>query len=128
MRGRRGRATAAPAAGEGGTALILALSLLFALSALSLLSFVAVHTDLLVAGHRKKEREMFFAAEAVLHIAAAAIDAPVGPAIPPEEMAAPTAAFSTGVRKGTFSGWRYFWKASFLPDEGDLTRVVEVSP
>jgi hypothetical protein len=117
---RRGeRAAPAPGSGEGGTALILALSFLFALSALSLLSFFAAHTELLVAGHRKKEREMFFAGEAVLHIAAAAIDTPVGPAIPPEELAAPTVAFSTGVRKGTFSGWRYFWKASFLPDEGD---------
>jgi len=118
---RRGweRAAPAPGSGEGGTALILALSLLFALSALSLLSFIAAHTDLLVAGHRKKEREMFYAEEAVLHIAAASIDAPVGPAIPPEELAAPTAAYSTGVRNGTFDRWRYSWKASFLPDEGD---------
>ena len=119
---RRGRGWAASPSGrdEGGTALILALSLLFALSALSLLGFVAAHTDLLVAGHRKKEREMFFVEEAVLHIAADAINSPVGPAITDEDLASPSATFSTGVREGTFSGWKYFWRASFLPDEEDL--------
>jgi len=118
---REGRGLAVPPSGPGeaGTALILALSLLFALSALSLLGFFAAHTDLLVAGHRKKEREMFFAEEAVLHIAADAINAPVGPAVTAEDLASPSATFSTGVREGTFSGWKYFWRASFLSDEQD---------
>jgi len=119
VRGGRERTARFPGRDERGTALILALSLLFALSALSLLGFIAAHTDLLVAGHRKKEREMFFAGEAVLHIAADAINAPVDPAVTAEDLASPTAAFSTGVREGTFSGWKYFWRASFLADEED---------
>jgi len=122
VRGNRERAGPFPGRDERGSALILALSLLFALSALSLLGFIAAHADLLVAGHRKKEREMFFAEEAVLHIAAAAINAPVDPAITAEDMASPSAAFSTGVREGTFDRWKYFWRASFLADEQDRDR------
>jgi hypothetical protein len=119
---RREGAAPFPIPDEGGTALILALSLLFALSALSLLGFVAAHTDLLVAGHRKKEREMFFAEEAVLHIAVDAINDPVDPAVTVEDLASASAAFSTGVREGTFDHWKYFWRASFLADEQDRDR------
>jgi hypothetical protein len=116
--GRTLRRTHLPS-GQQGTIIVAALAFLFALAGLSLLAFFAAHADLLVAGHRKKEREMFFAGEAVLHIALAEIDSPEHPAIGDEDMISPRETFTTGTRKGRFSGWEYLWKASFVPDLKD---------
>ncbi len=101
---------------QRGSAVALALALLFALAGMTLLGFFAAHADLLVALQRKKERELFFVEEAVLHIALSSLNDRESSPLPGEVLTSPPGAYSTETQEGTFSGWKYAWRASLLPD------------
>ena len=105
---------------EEGSALMMTIAILLALSLLAALGMFAAHADLLISLWTKKEREVFYAAEAGLEEALSKLHGPHPPTLAEEAFHGPWEDPLLPVQKGTAGRCDLRWSLRHLPDPRDL--------
>ena len=104
--------------GEGGSALLPAVSVLAMLSILSMMALLAGGADLMLSTRLSRERAVFYASESALEATLVEISRPGGP-IPEETFFSPWPVPALPVRRWRDGAWSCARSISLLPDVRD---------